>query len=64
VWSAIGDSKFRTDEQRLTVAINSVVHEFADRVEFASFCSYFDDYLDVSGSGSRRAPTVIQANIG
>jgi N6-adenosine-specific RNA methylase IME4 len=52
VWSAIDDPNFQANEQRLTVAINSVVHEFADRSEFDAFVSHFRDYLDVADGGS------------
>jgi N6-adenosine-specific RNA methylase IME4 len=54
VWSVIDTPELQADEQRLTVAINLVVHEFADRAEFDSFVSHFRDYLDDAYSSSRR----------
>jgi N6-adenosine-specific RNA methylase IME4 len=54
IWTAIDTPDFQADEQRLTVVINGIVHEFPERNEFDSFVSHFDDYLDVAYSGTGR----------
>src|SRR5437016_757152 len=48
IWTAIDTPDFQAEEQRLTVVINATLHEFPDRNEFSSFCSHFQDYLDVA----------------
>jgi len=58
IWTAIDAPDFHADEHRLTVAINGTLHEFPDRSEFDSFCSHFDDYLNVAYDGSRRRRSV------
>jgi hypothetical protein len=58
IWTKIDPPDLQIDEQRLTVAINSILHEFSDRNEFASFVSHFDDYLDSADASSRRARSV------
>jgi hypothetical protein len=52
--TAIDAPDFQTDDQRLSLVINGILHEFPDRSEFDSFCSHFQDYLDVADGGSRR----------
>ena len=47
IWTAIDPPDLQADEQRLTVSINGILHEFPDRNEFDSFISHFEDYLGV-----------------
>jgi hypothetical protein len=53
IWTVIDPPDLQSDEQQLTVTINSTLHEFPDRNEFDSFVSHFDDYLDVAYGGAR-----------
>ena len=53
IWTAVDAPDFQADEHRLTVAINGILHEFADRAEFDSFVSHFHDYLGSAYDGSR-----------
>ncbi len=58
IWTAIDTPDFQAEEQRLTVTINGSRHEFPGPAEFASFVSYFEDYMDVAYGGSRGARSV------
>jgi N6-adenosine-specific RNA methylase IME4 len=54
IWTAIDRPDLQADEQRFTVSINGILHEFPGRNEFDSFISHFEDYLGVADGGSRR----------
>jgi hypothetical protein len=58
IWTPIDPPDLEVDEQGLTVIVGSIVHEFTDRAEFASFVSHYDDYLDRAHHGSKRARSV------
>ena len=58
IWTAIDAAELQANEHRLSVAINGTLHEFPHRSEFDSFCSHFDDYLNVACVGSRRRRSV------
>jgi len=54
VWTAIDAPDLQVDQDRLTVVIGSIVHEFPDRDEFDAFVFHFQEYLDSAYASSGR----------